>query len=102
MIDQQQQTYQAQRPHESQGSQGSNEPPDSRLLDEFLRTRSQDAFAALVRRHVDLVYSAARRQLGGNCAAAEDATQAVFLLLAQKADQLGGTLLCAWLFATTR
>src|SRR5262249_46030317 len=73
------------------------------LLQDFARTRSQQAFGTLVGRHIDLVYSAARRQLH-DPAAAEDATQAVFLLLAQKAHQIRstGTQLSAWLFATTR
>jgi RNA polymerase sigma factor (sigma-70 family) len=74
---------------------------DVRLLQEFARDRSQEAFATLVSRHIDLVYSAALRQLH-DPAAAQDATQAVFLLLAQKAHRLTGTQLSAWLFATTR
>ena len=74
---------------------------DLQLLQEFARNRSQEAFAALVNRHIDLVYSAALRQLH-DPGAAQDATQAVFLLLAQKAHRLTGTQLSAWLFATTR
>lgn len=43
---------------------------DSDLLDEFVREGSEAAFAELVRRHVDLVHSAALRQTGRlNCAA---------------------------------
>jgi RNA polymerase sigma factor (sigma-70 family) len=74
---------------------------DSELLRQFSAGRSQDAFAAIVARYVDLVYSAARRQLH-DPGAAEDATQAVFVLLADKASRLQGTQLSAWLFATTR
>ena len=59
---------------------------DSQLLQQFARDRSQDAFGALVGRYIDLVYSAAKRQLH-DPGAAQDATQAVFLLLAQKAQQ---------------
>src|SRR3954447_9019154 len=76
---------------------------DVELLQQFARDRSQEAFAALVGRHIDLVYSAANRQLH-DPGAAQDATQQVFLLLAQKAHRLtgNGTHIPAWLFATTR
>jgi RNA polymerase sigma factor (sigma-70 family) len=76
---------------------------DPSLISQFARSASQQAFATLVERHVSMVYSAARRQLGGDHAAAEDATQQVFILLAQKAASLPpGTHLSAWLFKTTR
>jgi RNA polymerase sigma factor (sigma-70 family) len=67
------------------------------LLRQYSQERSQQAFAELVRRYVDLVYSCARRQLGDETAA-EDVTQAVFLLLAQKASQVPTDRpLSAWL-----
>src|SRR5688572_27670944 len=75
---------------------------DADLIDQFAATRSPQAFAELVRRHVDLVYSAARRQSLDD-ADAQDATQQVFALLASKAPTLRGTpQLSAWLFASTR
>lgn len=36
---------------------------DQQLLSEYRRTRSQRAFAELVRRYADVVYAAARRQV---------------------------------------
>lgn len=74
---------------------------DRQLLEDFAQTRSQEAFAELVRRYVDLVYSAARRQLR-DPADADDATQAVFVLLGGKAKGLGDVQLSGWLFKTTR
>lgn len=56
----------------------------------------------LVRRHVDLVYTCARRQLR-NSSLADDVTQAVFLILQRKAAALSGKrVLASWLIVTTR
>jgi DNA-directed RNA polymerase specialized sigma24 family protein len=62
--------------------------PDSELFSSYARTRSEDAFAELVRRHVNLVYSAALRQVNGDAHLAEDVAQAVFTDLDCKASSL--------------
>ncbi len=77
-------------------------PDDRQLLAEFARENSEAAFAALVTRHVNLVYSIALRQTG-NPHAAEEITQAVFVILALKAASLGPkTILSGWLYQTAR
>ncbi|HLX71494.1 MAG TPA: TIGR03435 family protein [Verrucomicrobiae bacterium] len=76
--------------------------PDARLLEEFVRNGSEEAFAALVQRHVALVHSVAMRHTA-NPQLAEDITQAVFILLARKASGLGRkTVLAGWLYHTAR
>lgn len=75
---------------------------DGRLLRRFAEEGSQEAFAALTKRYLGLVYAVCRRELDSN-EAAEDATQAVFLLLARKAKTLrAGPSLAGWLFQTAR
>jgi RNA polymerase sigma factor (sigma-70 family) len=72
---------------------------DLSLLRDFAAHRTEAAFATLVQRHLGLVHSAALRQTGGDAHLAADIAQKVFLLLAQKAGQLGdGTILSAWLY----
>jgi len=75
---------------------------DIELLRNYTRQGADDAFAELVRRHIHLVYSAALRH-AGIAAHAEEITQAVFVILAQKAGRLReGIILEAWLYQTTR
>jgi RNA polymerase sigma factor (sigma-70 family) len=75
---------------------------DMDLLRDYQRQGSEEAFAELVRRHVNLVYSAALRHTG-IAAHAEEITQAVFVILARKAAGLRpDTILDAWLYETTR
>lgn len=76
---------------------------DSDLLAHYVADQSEVAFAELVRRHVDFVYSAALRQLGGNHHLAQDVTQMVFVDLAKKASALSHhPALFAWLHRCTR
>ena len=56
---------------------------DSALLERYARPRDQSAFAQLAQRYLDLVYSAAARRVGDRHLA-EDVTQAVFMILANK------------------
>ncbi len=60
---------------------------DMDLLRQYAEENSDAAFATLVSRHVNLVYSAALRKTG-DPQAAEDITQAVFVILAQKAGRI--------------
>lgn len=76
--------------------------PDCELLRRFSETNSEDAFAELVRRHLDLVYSAALRQVNGDAHLAQDVAQTVFTDLARKAASLSRrSVLTGWLYTST-
>jgi RNA polymerase sigma factor (sigma-70 family) len=81
-------------------SGGSDGPSDGDLLDAFAATRSEAEFATLLARHGPMVLGVCRRLLG-NATDAEDAFQAVFLVLAQRAAALAGVRsVCGWLYGT--
>ncbi len=66
------------------GPRQTQELPDQELLARFVRDREEKAFAALMERHGPMVLGVCQRILG-NPHDAEDACQAVFLVLARKA-----------------
>src|SRR5690348_18405106 len=93
---------------------------DMTLLREYATRHSEAAFEELVKRRIGFVYSAALRQVR-EPHRAEEITQAVFIILAQKAGKISGggwlrrprrnevrrqgaatTNLIGWLFKTTR
>lgn len=79
-----------------------NARADMDLLRDYLGNGSEETFRLLVDRHVDLVYSAALRQVW-NPHLAQEITQAVFLVLLRKAPTLSpNTILAAWLYRTAR
>jgi DNA-directed RNA polymerase specialized sigma24 family protein len=75
---------------------------DAELLREYATQRSDPAFAELVRRHLDLVYSVALRKVGGDAHSAQDVAQAVFIALSRQAAGLASRQsLAGWLYLTT-
>ena len=71
--------------------------PDGELLARFVRRRDEEAFTEIVRRHGPVVRAACRRTLG-ETPDADDAFQAVFLILARKAGTLrNASMLGPWL-----
>ncbi len=81
-------------------------PSDAQLLRDYAARGSDPAFAGIVARHTDLVYSAALRQTGSP-ELARDLAQSVFTDLARKAGALARPLdehasLAGWLYQATR
>ena len=71
---------------------------DSDLLGRFIANRDAEAFAELVRRHGPSVFGVCRR-VTGHHHLAEDAFQAVFLVLATKASSIHPrTAIAGWLY----
>ena len=75
---------------------------DIELLERYLHDHSEEAFATLVNRYLDLVYSAALRQVRSS-QLAEEVAQSVFTDLSKNAGRmkLDGPL-SAWLYHVTR
>ena len=75
---------------------------DLQLLARYTGQHAEDAFAELVRRHLDLVFSAALRQVRSP-QLAEEVAQSAFTDLAHQARRLApDTILTAWLYQVTR
>lgn len=75
---------------------------DLDLLARYTRHHAEEAFAEIVRRHLDLVFSTALRQVRSP-QLAEEVAQAAFTDLARQAHRLTpGTVLTAWLYQVTR
>jgi RNA polymerase sigma factor (sigma-70 family) len=78
------------------------EAADWELLRQYVHRDSNEAFAALLTRHVNMVYSVALRKTG-NPQAAEEITQAVFIILAKKARGLSKKIVVSgWLYHAAR
>ena len=75
---------------------------DMELVRQYARCKSEEAFATLVSRHINLVYSVALRQVR-DMHLAEEITQTVFIILARKAGSLTSkTVISGWLYRTAR
>jgi RNA polymerase sigma factor (sigma-70 family) len=74
---------------------------DRELLAHYAATNSEEAFAELVRRYVNLVYSAALRQVNGDTHLAQDVAQTVFTDLSRHAGSLARReTLTGWLYTS--
>src|SRR3954471_8232901 len=75
---------------------------DMDLVREYAERNSEEAFSAIVARHINLVYSVALRQ-ARDPHLAQEITQTVFIILARKAAGLSAkTILGGWLCQTAR
>src|SRR5580704_722716 len=75
---------------------------DIALLRQYSEQNSEEAFATLVTRHIDKVYSVALRHTG-NPHRAEEIAQAVFVILARKSSHLSKHIILeGWLYETAR
>src|SRR5438445_3634193 len=75
---------------------------DWELLQAYAQDHSERGFDLLAERYLDLVFSAAVRQVR-DAHLAEEVCQAVFVILARKAGKLPrAVVLAGWLFRTTR
>jgi RNA polymerase sigma factor (sigma-70 family) len=79
-----------------------NNQTDSQLLRAYTEQSAEPAFAELVRRYLDFVYSAALRMVCDSHLA-EDVTQNVFIALAKQAPRLADRpVLSGWLHCTAQ
>ncbi len=78
------------------------EPDDIALLRQYVERNSEEAFAVLVERHLNKVYSVALRHTH-NPHQAQDISQAVFIILARESRRLGKrVMLSGWLYQAAR
>lgn len=76
---------------------------DEVLLTRYVATGSEEAFRILVERHHAMVYSYCLRRLNRQTAEADDAAQAVFIVLARRAGSINPRIvLSCWLFQTAK
>src|SRR5947207_3089993 len=81
---------------------GGADATDRDLLERFVQTHEEAAFAEIVRRHGPLVLGVARRILG-DVHEAEDVFQATFVVLARKASSVAWSALVGnWLHGVAR
>jgi RNA polymerase sigma factor (sigma-70 family) len=75
---------------------------DSDLLQKYAHENCEEAFASLISRHLNMVYTAALRQIRSH-QLAEEIAQSVFIDLSRNAKKLRpDSLLSAWLYQITR
>src|SRR5260370_8140879 len=86
----------------AEGQTGASERTDRELLRLYASDHDEAAFFSLVRRYGPMVWKLCRRTLSSE-QDAEDAFQATFMVLAQKAGSVGWhESIASWLFAVAR